>query len=593
MARRRLIWKVAPGYIVVIALSTIAVAYLAGQSVESFFTEQTETQLTHKSDLIAYQARHMVMSHQQQAVQELCRSLAPRAGARITIIAPNGNVMGDSHENPQVMDNHGLRPEVADALRNGWGTSVRYSRTVEQRMKYVARLLRDENGQPLCVVRTAMALSDMDNALAEVQRDIAIGGVILALFAGAWTFVVFARHISGPLQRLQRGANRFARGDLSAGLPVSDAHEIGRLTEALNAMARQLDEKIRAITRESTERQTILTSMIEGVLAVDADERLLTMNDAAAELFQLDASAIAGRRIFEVARHSELQELISDTLASDKPIERDLVVRTGGRERHIQAHGAPLREVGDTSIGAVVVVHDVTRIHELEQIRRQFVANVSHELKTPISAIHAAVETLLDPRGGDEEAVLRFLGMIQRQAERLNAIVEDLLALARLEQQTESQPLDRRDHELMPMLRAAVETCQASAQARDISLTLRGDDHLTAPVSPTLISQAVVNLLDNAIKYSGEGAAVSVRAERENGQVLISVHDDGPGIASHHLPRLFERFYRVDRGRSRDLGGTGLGLAIVKHVAQAHGGSVTVDSVVGEGSTFQIAVPAN
>ncbi len=588
---RRLIWKVAPGYIVVIALSTLVVAYLAGRSVGTFFEHHVDRELTSKAHLIARQVRPMLERADDHAVAELCNALADEAGARITVIAPDGRVLGDTHEDARGMDNHARRPEVIEAMARGEGRNTRFSDTLEQRMKYVAMKLVGEGDQPLAVVRTAMSTANMEAALGSVRRRIAIGGAVLVVLAGLVTILVFTRYISGPLRRLQRGAYRFAAGDLSGGLPMSDVREISDLAESLNGMARQLDEKIRTITRESTERQTVLASMIEGVFAVDAEERVLTMNDAAADLFQLDAQAIVGRRIFEVARHSELQELVTDTLASDKPIERDLSVRTGGRQRHLQAHGAPLRETTGTSAGAVIVVHDVTRIHELEQVRRQFVANVSHELKTPISAIHAAVETLLDPRGGSDDDRRRFLGMIERQAARLNAIVEDLLALARLEQQAEDRQIDRRQHELLPILRGAVETCQAGAQARDIKLTVRGDPHLSAPINPTLLSQAVVNLLDNAIKYCGSGSSVTVKCEREDGELILSVRDDGPGIAAEHLGRLFERFYRVDRGRSRELGGTGLGLAIVKHVAQAHGGQVSVKSRVGRGSTFRIHLP--
>jgi two-component system phosphate regulon sensor histidine kinase PhoR len=592
MARRRLIWKIAPAYIMVIAVSTIVVAYLAGQSVEAFLRARVANELTTKARLIGRIVEPLLLGEDRAALAlQIDRLRKDDDTVRVTLIALDGQVLGDTHVMPDRLANQGQRPEVRAALLRGKGFDTRTSDALLQRMTYMAITLNDSYGKPLVVVRTSMSVALMDAVLNELQQRIAIGGVALALLAGLVTFVIFTRHVSGPIRRLQEGAQRFAAGDLTSSVPLGDSREVSELGDALNLMARRLDEQIAAITRESTERQAVLGSMIEGVLAVDAEERVLTMNAAAAALFQVDAYAAEGRPIVEMLRHTELQELVTDTLASDRPIERDLLFRTRGRQRHIQAHGAPLRDTTGTSTGAVVVLHDVTRIHDLEQVRRQFVANVSHELKTPISAIHAAVETLLDPRGGSEEDNRRFLGMIERQADRLNNIVEDLLALARLEQQTEGRELDRRQMPLAAVIRAAVETCQPAATSRNIKLTIRGDEHVSAHISPTLVGQAVVNLLDNAVKYCGEGSSVTIKAEREDRTVVISVSDDGPGIPADHLPRLFERFYRVDRGRSRELGGTGLGLAIVKHVAQAHGGSVTVQSVPGEGSTFRIHLP--
>jgi two-component system phosphate regulon sensor histidine kinase PhoR len=343
--------------------------------------------------------------------------------------------------------------------------------------------------------------------------------------------------------------------------------------------------------RQRNEKEAVLSSMVEGVLAVDTDQRLITINQTAARLFGIDPARADGTDLSVIIRDTALRKLVTDALASDEPVEGEIVLKNQN-EKVLHSRGTALRDAQGKEIGAVVVLQDVTRVRRLEQVRRDFVANVSHELRTPITSIKGFVETLMDGALNDPHDAQRFLGIIRKQADRLNAIIEDLLTLSRLEEEVgeahavlEPTPLER-------VLRSAIDLCSGAAAAKEINVELHCDGVGEVRVAPRFLERAVVNLIDNAIKYSESAGAIRVRVVRSDGEVTIRVEDDGCGISPEHLPRLFERFYRVDKARSRQLGGTGLGLAIVKHIANVHGGRVSVESTPGQGSVFSIHLPS-
>jgi len=354
-------------------------------------------------------------------------------------------------------------------------------------------------------------------------------------------------------------------------------------------MAAQLDEKIRKITEQKNERDAILASMVEGVIAVDTAERLIGLNRAASEILALDASAVAGRYLQEACRVADLQQFVAAILRTQSTQEGQFSL-PGPKARIVQALGSPLLGERGQNMGAVVVLHDITRLHELEIVRRDFVANVSHELRTPITSIKGFVETLLDGSMDNAEQTGRFLSIIARQTDRLDAIITDLLTLSDLEQSSRGA-IGRQPTDLRTLLQAAIELVEQKAKAAQVTIPLRCDSELVVTVNPPLLEQAVVNLLDNAIKYSNRGGVVEVTAQTLDRGFSVSVKDHGCGIEKQHFPRLFERFYRVDRARSRELGGTGLGLSIVKHIVSVHGGQVYVESTPGKGSIFTIVVP--
>lgn len=621
--RKRLIWKVVPGFLAVIVLATVSVAWYAGHVVRQAHEDQVALALLEKASLLAPSVLKHISTNDSAAIDQLCNQYGESGGMRVTFILPDGQVLGDSDRDPAVMDNHRFRPEIAEALNGDVGRSSRFSRTVGQQLLYIARPI-ESSGKLVGVLRTSIPLADMNKTLNALYVRIGLGGLLVTVLAAVLGFIVFERKISRPLRSLEKGALRFADGDLSQPLPVSDSEEIATFATALNQMAKQLDERIRAATQQSQEQQAVLASMVEGVIAIDSNERVITINVAAAQWMDVDLLTAHGRKSYEVIRNLKLQDLLARALDSGMPVAYDLTLRGEPQRLFLHAQAAPIHDDLGSIAGVVVVLHDVTRLRHLEAVRQEFVANVSHELKTPIAAIKGAVETILDDLGISEEtsiprssqsvghdtsdntsnqliddeypSISRFLPVIARQAERLNSIVEDLLTLARIEADEQDQQLSLELNDIEAVLLDVVETCQSRADEKSIQLTVTTPDNLLARINPPLILQAVVNLLDNAIKYSAASSHVKLTARRDANELVIEVVDNGPGIEKTHLSRIFERFYRTDQARSRALGGTGLGLAIVKHVAQAHRGRVSVDSVCGSdsrhGSTFRIHLPS-
>ena len=348
--------------------------------------------------------------------------------------------------------------------------------------------------------------------------------------------------------------------------------------------ARNLFEGLQAITLVH------LASMLEGVIAIDTEERIVSINQAAAQLFENEPRNCRGKSIQEIIRSPALQQFIRQALSNKNPSEEDITVFQN-EERVIDVKSSPLLDANQHQIGSLVVFHDVTQLRRLENMRRDFVANVSHEIKTPLTAIKGFVETLQQGKVEKKQEKERFLGIIQKHVDRLNAIIEDLLALSRIEQEHESKEIEFEPVKIADVLQAAIQLCRRKADEKNIRIDLDFGKDTTAIFDPTLIEQAVVNLLDNAVKFSDPGSTIHLKSYRHDDHMVISVQDHGIGIAQKHLPRLFERFYRIDKARSRDMGGTGLGLAIVKHIAQAHGGHVAVESKLGEGSRFSIYLP--
>ncbi|MFC1737161.1 ATP-binding protein, partial [Candidatus Hydrogenedentota bacterium] len=400
-----------------------------------------------------------------------------------------------------------------------------------------------------------------------------------------------ARHVSEPLRKLEQGARLFAMGQLKHRLPASSVEEVNGLAQAMNQMAKQLDEKIKIAMDQRNEFEAVLYSMTEGVMAVDHEEIIISINESAGRFFHERSVAAVGRNLQEVVRNSALQVVVSRTLAGEHPVEGDIVVGEGEGKRHLKVRGTLLKSESNAGSGAVIVMNDVTRLRELELMRKDFVANVSHELRTPITSIKGYIETLLDGALDEPEDAKRFLEIASRSADRLAAIIDDLLSLSKLEEHAQKPGLDFEQGKILPVVDAAILLCRGKAAEKDIDLVVDVSEERITRINGVLLEQAVINLIDNAIKYSDAGTTVSITGEESGSETVIAVRDHGPGIEKKHLSRIFERFYRADKGRSRKAGGTGLGLAIVKHIAQVHGGRVSVESVIGEGSVFRIHLP--
>jgi two-component system phosphate regulon sensor histidine kinase PhoR len=591
MPRKRLIWQIYPPFLVILLIALVTITWLFSRTLDDFYREEIRRGLEAQGQLVVNQTRDALMSGSISTLKSLSVVLGQQSGTRLTFILPDGRVVADSEEVPAKMDNHARRPEIRMALEGRSGAASRYSTTLQQEMMYVA-LPVTSNEQVIGCVRTALPIARIDKALETVLFHVFNGGILIALVAALISLWV-SRRISRPLVEMKRGAERFASGELDQRLPVYKGEEMGGLAEAMNQMAAQLNERLKTVVSQRNEQEAVLASMIEGVLAVDHKEEILRINQAAANLLGANAELAVGRSIQQIVRKPELQTFIIESLQSRTSIEADMNLLSQGKERFLQAHGTPLRGSGGQTIGALIVIHDLTRLRRLENLRRDFVANVSHELRTPITAIKGAVETLLAGANESPEESQRFLEIANRQSDRLNAIIEDLLSLSRLERDAESNEIERMHESLLPIFESALQSCAGIAKSRSVEVKLFCSEELVANVNSALLEQAVINLVDNAIKHSESRNVVTVESWQEDEQVMIKVQDRGQGIPKQHLSRLFERFYRVDASRSRAIGGTGLGLAIVKHIIQAHNGEVTVHSTPGEGSVFTISLPVS
>jgi two-component system, OmpR family, phosphate regulon sensor histidine kinase PhoR len=590
MHRKRLVWQLFPSYLLITLVALLAITLYAVSAIHGFYLDQLSDDLQSKGHLLAGELRARLSARDRPGLESWVKEHGKDALARITVILPPGKVIADSDHDPATMEDHGDRPEVLRAASGQVGRSFRYSPTIGKDMMYVAFPV-DDGGKVAAILRLAVPVETIAGALHAIYARVALGGVAVALAATGISLLV-SRRISRPLEEMKRGADRFAGGDLAWRLAIPETAETAALAERLNAMAEQLGERIQRLLEQRNEQQAVLSSMVEGVLAVDKEERILSMNQAGGKLLEVDPHEAEGRTIQEAVRNTDLQEFVARTLAGQEPVEGDIVLRDNGG-RFLQAHGTILHDAHGRAIGAVIVLNDVTRLHRLETVRRDFVANVSHELKTPITSIKGFVETLLDGALKNPEDAERFLRIVARQTDRLNAIIEDILTLSRVEDQAAKSRIQLERGRIADILKSAVQLCELSAKAKNIAVKLDCDPSMTLPINAPLLEQAVVNLIDNAIKYSDAGGEITVTARGEGAEAVIAVQDRGCGIGEEHLPRIFERFYRVDKARSRTLGGTGLGLAIVKHIVLAHGGTVRVESAPGRGSTFFIRLPVN
>ncbi len=428
-------------------------------------------------------------------------------------------------------------------------------------------------------------------ALLSVAKD---SGLVLAVVicasvitaVGAW--LLFYR-VDTCLRSIEQVSKAMAAGDLSVRVETTRKPILMTLVRSINQLAGSLQRRVEGLARARSEQDAILRTMVEGVVTVDSSGRIRRVNAAARELLDASQEVLEGALIGEVAQHPDLRRCIGDAMRAEGST--SVTAQTGGvSDKMLVIHASPLVEEQGAAPGRLLVIHDVTRLEKLENVRRDFVANVSHELRTPITSIKGFVETLLDGAVDDPVLSKKFLAIVGRQADRLNMILTDLLTLAKLEVGGDVR-VEIEEKNLRDLVQVAVDECSHRAQAKDMSLTSEVDASLIVRANPSLVEQALVNLIDNAIKYTEPKGLVKVEVRRAEGCAEIRVSDTGPGIEGHHLSRLFERFYRIDQGRSRQLGGTGLGLAIVKHIAQVHGGRVSVESEVGQGTSFSLFLP--
>jgi two-component system phosphate regulon sensor histidine kinase PhoR len=527
---------------------------------------------------------------------ERARHYRSITGARVTFIAGDGTVLGDSDHDPASMDNHLDRPEVAEAQRKGVGYDVRRSDTTHHNMMYVA--VKREAGDADGFIRLALDVSEIEQGIRRLWFGLITGLLLLLAVAAAASWRI-ARGMTKPLEAVTRAAQRIRNMDYEARVEVDPRGEIGELGRAVNAMAESLQQQMVRIRQKESQLESVLDNMTSGIVMINRAGVILLLNRMAEELLGMPAHELLGRQYTEARQQYELVRLIGDALERREHLRGELTFYYP-EERQIEINLVPI-EGRDDSGGLLLVLQDVTAIRRLERMRSEFVANVSHELKTPIAAVKGFAETLLGGAGGDPETQRAFLQIIHDESDRLNRLVNDILELSKIE--SRRAPLLFSPVELGPFIGKTVELLAKEAERKNIRIETEVGDELYVEADEDRLRQIVVNVLSNAINYTPEGGRVRIQVEpvaSGDGQIAeeddydairIRISDNGIGIPKKDLPRIFERFYRVDKARSRSSGGTGLGLSIVKHLVELHRGSIAVESTVGVGTTFTIKLP--
>jgi two-component system, OmpR family, phosphate regulon sensor histidine kinase PhoR len=587
--RRNLFAKLALAFLALLLSVLLAVDFIAERALHRDYERTGFLQLAAIARIAQYRAAQLpplppVTPADTAALHDWVAQLAA-SGARVTIISKDGRVLAESQSDPQTMGNHAGRPEIREAFANGEGRSIRHSVTLNRDLLYYAARHPLPTGD-LVVLRFALPLEAVDEVVASFRRNLWISSIVILLFASAASLLI-SRSFTDRVERLKEFSRRVAEGDFRPlhGDGSGDAMEA--LGASLNQTARRLDHTIRTLTEERNLSSAILGSMVEGVAVVNGSERLVFANPGFAQILDLDVPPESGRAFVEIVRQTELIEAVRQVLKGEPRVESEIV--TGTLRQHFFAATVAAVRAGETS-GAVVVLHDITDLRKLERVRRDFVANVSHEFRTPLTAIQGFAETLLAGAIDDPQNRGRFLEIILEHSRRLARLTEDLLMLSKMD--ADRLELEVRRLSAAQFVEGCIETAQRRAAEKDLRLSVNMPKHTPDIAGDRRrLAEVLQNLLDNAIQYTLPGGQIMVSAEPGDAEVTFTVSDTGIGIPQADQPRIFERFYRVDVARSREVGGTGLGLAITKHLVEVHGGRIWVESEVGQGSQFHFTVP--
>ena len=591
LVRARIAVKLTLTLVGFVAVSTLVAGLYLRQALDRFAVESLEARLATAGRLLHDEARaHLTRVEATEDLAAFARRAARPTDSRVTLIAPDGRVVADSDVaavDLARLENHRDRPEVRAALAGRVGRDQRVSGSLGAPLLYVAVPVTD-GVRVLGALRLALPLAAVTSTYDELQRVMLAGGLVaLAVAFGIGVFV--AGRVTRPVIEMQAIARQMSEGQFAVRAPARSDDELGALGRALNVMVLRLREQIANIEAERVKATAILDGMVEGVIAVDGQEGVLLMNERARAMFGVGHGRGEGKPFLEVIRNADLHEIFRSGRTAGGVFRRELRL-IHPVDRTLRVTAVPLRLAGEDP-GLVMVVDDVTELRRLEQVRTEFIANVSHELRTPLTAIQGYLETLLSGALEERENARRFVEIAFRHTERLGRLLNDLTDLSNIELGKVSLRL--RPTPLGPVVDSVLEI--VAAKARDGGVALEADvpPALTVQADHDRLAQILINLVDNAVKYTAAGGSTTVRARATaDGRIEVSVSDTGVGIPRADLPRITERFYRVDKARSRELGGTGLGLAIVKHLVFAHGGEMTIDSEEGRGTTVRVTLPA-
>jgi len=577
-------WTLTSAFLLVVLATIGLLGLYLSEWTDRYYVSALRSSLDRESRLVGGLSAPLVSSGA-RSVDPLAMNAGRDLGRRVTIIRRDGVVLGDSQHDITSMDLHLNRPEVRGALTSGSGWSIRYSKTLRTRMLYVATRITS-GGQPVGVARVSESLAEVDQARRRIHQAFFAAGLIAFILAGIAGAQIAGR-IAGPIQDIGAVAGRLAKGQLEQRVQVRPGgrDEIDQLGATLNTMAEELRRTIDELAAEKSKFQAILERTDDGLMVVDGQARVQMTNPAAAGLLATQARQIQGKTVIESTLSHDLAEMVDRVLRTQIPAALEIQL-AGAEQPYVKAYVAPLDAPRG---GAVVVLHDLTAAKRMDSVRRDFVANVSHELRTPLASIKAMAETILLRAQEDPGVAAEFAKKVVEEAERLTALSDDLLDLARIE--AGRRPIRSERFALAEVGERVASEFGPKAQDKRIELRMEMPGDLEIDADRDAVYQIFANLVDNAVKYTPAGGQVTVSASEENGQVAVQVADTGVGIPKSDLPRIFERFYRADKARSRQSGGTGLGLSIVKHLVEAHGGTVSVESAPNRGSTFTFTLP--
>lgn len=570
------------------------VAFIAYDSASRIYFDEVSKELRHDAAFVAYILNSEDWVSNSRISDSGIKSLADLTGdgnigtpdeRRITIIAADGKVLADTFTDSANMENHAGRREVVGALKNGVGNDIRSSSTVGEKFLYLATYVPDIN----LIVRVAAPLTSID----EIRNTIilnALGTILIAVIVSAVIAGSFSSFVTRPVLKLvgQYGSDQITNGKAS----LRKRDEIGQLSKTMEGMAKRIEGIILELKDRNARVDTIINSMENGLVAVDRDMRVIIMNPIAKKLFDVkDRLDEAGKPLIQVLRNRRLHEMLEQSILEDKIIRDEEVMYHGGKQV-VSITVSPIyaNEPDKGNSGALAFINDITAFRKLEEIRTEFVSNVSHELKTPLTSIRGFVETLKNGALEDRAISEKFLDIIDIEADRLSTLINDILELSEIENMKHDQGADA--FNLKDLAMEVVDMLEPAAGEKQVTFHNLVDSDITMQANRNRIKQLLINMLDNAVKYNKQGGSVDIWAQRNKDTIHIHVRDTGIGISEDNRARIFERFYRVDKGRSREMGGTGLGLSIVKHIANLYNGNVRVLSIEGEGSEFIVSLQA-
>jgi two-component system phosphate regulon sensor histidine kinase PhoR len=548
----------------------------------------TSNLLTHAQVAEHFLESYMIGPNEKAHIDNQIKELATKNHLRITVIANTGDVLADSWENPATMENHLDRPEVSASLAGNQGTSIRYSTTETQNMLYVAIPIRHGN-EIVGAVRISSTLAAIDAGFNQVKSTL-LAAILLTSLLAILLSIWLARKYTAPLEEITAAAREIADGNLDRRLHIRTGDELEILAHSINNLTSNLDDKINESLAETKKLALILQHMDNAVILLDRYGKVTTANKMARDTFSINDSML-NQHNMQVLGYSQLDRAVHQTIKQEKNMLIYLKTNIQDSTRVFQVFLAPITATEKDVTGVLSVFHDITALQDMHDRQADFVANASHELATPLTAIKGFAETLLDGALEDNKLSVKFLTIIHTEAERMQRLVNELLQLAKLNSHEYRQQVKLEATHLMPLLYTAKEDLTTNAEEKSITVDIHADADPIIMANPDWLKQIVINLLDNSIKYTHPFGRVVLTCQQENQEAILMVEDTGIGIPATDVPLIFDRFYRVDRARSRNAGGTGLGLAIVKFIVEMHGGKIEVKSSVNIGTTFTIRLP--